>query len=73
MYPGLSLSVAPTLTSPSKPIRRPALKQVLKKFAPIPEETEGSPREEKTEAAATQKADDESKSNGATVPPNDNG
>jgi len=26
----------------SKPIRRPALKQVLKKFAPIPEETEDS-------------------------------
>jgi osomolarity two-component system sensor histidine kinase SLN1 len=28
----------------SKPIRRPALKQVLKRFATIPEETEGSTR-----------------------------
>lgn len=27
----------------SKPIRRPALKQVLKKFAPIPEETDDAP------------------------------
>jgi len=57
----------------SKPIRRPALKQVLKKFAPIPEEAEGSPNDERNEAVATQKAKDDSKANGASVPPSENG
>lgn len=45
----------------SKPIRRPALKQVLKKFATIPEETETSsvtgkptPTESDTQSATSQ-------------------